>query len=48
MINNSESQNYKKKLFFFFNGVPLRGFVASQVIFRFCARKQKKHCGNIK
>ena len=31
----------------FFYGVPLKGYVASSVIFRFCARNQKTHCGNI-
>ena len=37
---------HKKK----FDGVPLKGYVASLVIFRFGARnlkKKKKHCGNI-
>ena len=28
-------------------GVPLKGYVASQVIFRFGARNEKQHCGNI-
>ena len=40
-------KNYKitkKKLF---DGVPLKGYVTSYVIFRFRARNQKKYCGNI-
>ena len=33
----------------FFDGVPLKGYVASYVIFRFCARNNRKsHCGKIK
>ena len=28
-------------------GIPLKGCVASKFIFRFCARNQKQHCGNI-
>ena len=31
-----------------FHGVPLKGYVASKVIFRFCARNQKQNCGNTK
>ena len=34
----------KKKI----DGVPLKGYVASKVIFRTCAKNQKKHCGIIK
>ena len=30
-----------------FDGLPLKGYVASKVIFRFCARNQKEHGGNI-
>ena len=30
-----------------FDGIPLKGYVASKVIFRFGARNRKKHCGNI-
>ena len=30
-----------------FDGVPLNGYVASEVIFRFGARNNKKYCGNI-
>ena len=26
----------------FFDGIPLKGYVASEVIFRFCARNKKK------
>ena len=33
----------KKNLY----GIPLKGCVASKFIFRFCARNQKQHCGNI-
>ena len=33
----------KKKLM----GVPLKGYVASEVIFRFGARNEKQYCGNI-
>ena len=32
----------------FFDGVPLKGYVASKVIFRFYAGNQIKHCGNIR
>ena len=32
----------KKNFFFFFNGVPLKGYVAFKVIFRFCARNRNK------
>ena len=38
--------NYK----YFFCSFPLKGYIASYVIFRFRARnkkKKKKHCGNI-
>ena len=35
----------KKKMFF--DGVPLKGYVASEVMFRFGARNNKKHFGNI-
>ena len=34
---SSVSKNYK---FTFFNGVPLKGYVASSVIFRFCSRNK--------
>ena len=30
-----------------FDGVPLKGYIASEVIFRFRARNENKHCGNI-
>ena len=30
------------------NGVALKGYVASKVIFRFWTRNQEKHCGNFK
>ena len=32
----------KLQITFFFYGVPFKGYVASQVIFRFCARNNKK------
>ena len=38
-IKNHEI-THKKKIFF--DGVPLKGYVASQVIFRFGARNKKK------
>ena len=43
---SSRSKNHKitKKKF---HGVPLTGYVASQVIFRFGARNKKMYCGNI-
>ena len=31
-----------------FDGIPLIGYIAFKVIFRFCARNQKKHCWKIK
>ena len=31
----------------FFMGVPLKGYVAFKVIFRFGARNEKQYCGNI-
>ena len=39
--------NHKITNEFFFYGVPLKGYVASQVIFGFRARNKKEHCGNI-
>ena len=36
-------KNHKKK----FNGVPLKGYVASEVIFRFRTKNKKMHCWNI-
>ena len=30
-----------------FDGVPLKGYIASKVIFRFRTRNKKKYCGNI-
>ena len=29
------------------DAVPLKSYAASQVIFRFGARNEKQHCGNI-
>ena len=40
-------KNHKITKKSFFDGVPLKGYVASKVIFRFCTRNQKKHYGNI-
>ena len=37
-------KNYKKRCF---DGVPFKGYVASEVIFRFGTRNKKMHCGNI-
>ena len=45
--NSSRIKNDKitKKVF---GGLPLKGYVASKVIFRFGTRnKKKKYCGNI-
>ena len=44
-------KNYKITKEDVFDGVPLKGYVTSLFIFRFCARnkiKKKKHCGHIK
>ena len=38
VIKNHEITNK----FFFFYGVPLKGYIASLVMFRFCARNKKK------
>ena len=38
----------QKKKNFFFDIVPLKGYIASLVIFRFLARNQEKHCRNFK
>ena len=32
----------------FFDGVPLKGYVGSLVIFRYCTKNQNKHCVNIR
>ena len=46
---SSITQNHKIKIEYFFDGVPLKGYVASSAIFLFSARnKQKKHYGKIK
>ena len=46
---SSITKNHKIKEKYMFYGVPLKGYVASLVILRFCARnKKKKHCGKIK
>ena len=48
---SSKIKNKKNsKLFFsfFLMGVPLKGYVASKVIFRSGARNIKQYCGNIK
>ena len=44
IINN---YNHRIKIKRNFDGVPLTGYVASEVIFRFCARNQKQHFWNI-
>ena len=45
----SINKNHKiRKKKFFFDAVPLKGYVASLVIFRFGTRNQTKHCGKIK
>ena len=35
------TKNHKIKINILFDGVPLKGYVPSLVIFRFCARKKK-------
>ena len=40
-----KNHKIKDKRYF---GVPINGYIASQVIFRFCAKNQNKHCGNIR
>ena len=42
IIKNHKITNKKN-----FDGVPLTGYIASDVIFRFCAKNKKMHCGNI-
>ena len=36
------TKNHKIKKKYIFDGIPLKRYVASLVIFRFCARKKKK------
>ena len=43
IIKNHKITHTKKKN----DGIRLKGYVASIVIFRFCARNQKRNCGNI-
>ena len=38
----TKNHKIKKKKIFFFDGIPLKGYVASEVIFRFSARNKKK------
>ena len=45
---SSITKNHKIKKILTFDGVPLKSYVASSIIFRFCARNQTKHCGKIK
>ena len=45
---SSITKNYKIEKCIYFNGVPLIGYVVSEVVFRFCTRNLKKHCGKIK
>ena len=53
MRNNTNHQklrikkNAKKIIYFFFMGLPLKGYVASEVVFRLGARNEKQYCGNI-
>ena len=42
IIKNYKITNKKN-----FDGVPLKGYVASEVIFRFCSKSKKMHYGNI-
>ena len=39
---SSITKNHKIKRKYSFDGVPLKGFVASLVIFRFCTRNKTK------
>ena len=45
-VKKKKTKNHKIKkmifFFFFINGVPLKDYVAFQVIFRFCARNKKQ------
>ena len=44
IIKNHKITKITKK-----DDIPLKGYVASLIIFRFCARnKKKRHCWNIK
>ena len=45
--NSSIIKNHKITNKKFFDGIPLKDYVASQVIFRFRAGNKNKHCGNI-
>ena len=46
---SSVTKNHKiKKKKIFFDGVPLKGYIASKLFFRFFARNQTKHCANAK
>ena len=40
--SSSITKNHKIKQKYFFDGVPLKGYVASEVNFRFCARNKKR------
>ena len=42
--SSSQLKIIKLKKENFFEGVPLKSYIASLVIFRFCNRNQKKHC----
>ena len=48
LYKSSIIKNYTITKENFFDGVPLKGYIASYFMFRFCARNRKKHCGNIK
>ena len=45
---SSITKNHEIKKKYFFDSVPLKDYIASSVIFRFCARNQTKRCGKIK
>ena len=45
---SSITQNHKINNKLLFDGTPLKDYVASYFIFRFCARNQNKRCGKIK
>ena len=44
---SSKIKNKKITKTIFLTGFPLKGYVASQVIFRFGTRNEKQYCGNI-
>ena len=46
-MNHQELRIIKLQKKNFFYRIPLQGYVASQVIFRFDTQNKQKHCGNI-